>query len=82
MTDPCQVVGSSRDSKNNNGDGDVDSQHVQSDAGVDTYTIWTTYAKQRIKKTCNKTHPASGQVVFQCTNRDLMLVKTTRPEAG
>ena len=82
MTDLCQVVRSSRDSKNNNGDGDTGSRHVHSDAGVDTYTIWTTYAKQRIKKTCNETHPASGRMVFQCINRDLVLVKTTQAEAG
>ena len=60
MTDPCQVVRLSRNSKNNNNDGNAGSRYVHSDAEVDTYTIWTTYAKQRIKKTCNETHPVSG----------------------
>ena len=64
MTDPCQVVGSNRDSKNNNGDNDASGRYVHSDAGVDTYTIWTTYTKQKIKKTCNEIHPASGRVLF------------------
>ena len=64
MTDSCQVVGSNRDSKNNNNGGDAGSRHVYSDVEVDIYIIWTIYAKQRIKKTCNETHLASGQVVF------------------
>ena len=37
--DLCQVFGSNRDSKNNNGDGDASSKHVQSHTRVDTYTI-------------------------------------------
>ena len=44
-TNTCQVIRSSRDSKNYNGDDDIDSRYVQSDAGIDTYIIWTTYAK-------------------------------------
>ena len=49
---------------------------------VDIYIIWTIYAKQKIKKTCNETHLVSGRVVFQFTNYNLLLVKTTRPKAG
>ena len=47
---------------------------------VDTYIIWTTYAEQKIKKTYKETHPVSGRMVFQYTNCDLVLVKTTRLE--
>ena len=77
MTDPCQVIGSCRDSKINKDDGDADSRHIHSDAGVDLYIIWTIYVKQKIKKTCNETHLTSGRVVFQYTNCDLVLMKTT-----
>ena len=35
---------------------------------VDMYTLWTTYARQKIKKTWKETHSVSGRVVFQYTN--------------